>query len=434
MQLKELVAREKAALEEAAGLGVDSVSMHRPSRATLEADYSFDGLANSYSQEFFKNFKYLSDSRRRWREDVLSVVGSGAWERLHILTHPFWYHEEEVGLRETLAAWIKGAGPGRWREMDSNFTGLSDVLPERELFPEAGVGVSEMLAFLEEKGIPCAYAGAPGLRVEGFSSLKHYKKGTLTWVKAQDGLAEAGDPGAVALAVVQEGVDAPCPNAIICPESKRAFFALLERFFAPEEAPPRAAVGEGTYISPLVRLGADVRIGRNCVLDGDIQIGPGCRIGNNVSIVNKVRIGRNCAVQSGTSIGHDGFGYTEADGFKTMVRHFGGVRIGDDCCVGSNVSIDRGTIDDTVVGDNCKIDNLCHIAHNVVMGRGCTLIAGTILYGSSALGDNVYVATSIVRNQKKIGNDTMVGMGSVVTRDIGAGLVVVGAPAKEWRK
>ena len=91
------------------------------------------------------------------------------------------------------------------------------------------------------------------------------------------------------------------------------------------------AIGQGTYIGPRVKLGNNVRIGHNCTLDGEITIGDDTVIWNNVVMVNRVTVGSRCTICSGTVIGHDGFGFTEdAAHRKTMVRHFGGVHIGDD--------------------------------------------------------------------------------------------------------
>ena len=116
---------------------------------------------------------------------------------------------------------------------------------------------------------------------------------------------------------------------------------------------------------------------------------------------------------------------------KTMVRHFGGVSIGDEVMIGANTCIARGTIDDTSIGNGSKIDTLCHIAHNVTIGKNVTLIAGSIIYGSVTLGDNSYIATGIVKNQHKIEKNAFVGMGSVVVKDVPDGATVYGVPARE---
>lgn len=112
---------------------VSSVSMHRPSKGTLEADLRIPGIVNSYGKTFFQDFKYLSDSRRRWREPVLDVIESGAYDRLHILTHPFWYHESEQSIQETVGAFVRAANRERWRQMAENITDLKSILGESDI-------------------------------------------------------------------------------------------------------------------------------------------------------------------------------------------------------------------------------------------------------------------------------------------------------------
>ena len=112
---------------------VSSVSMHRPSRATLEADYRIPGVVNSYGKIFFQDFKYLSDSRRRWREPVLDIVRSGEYDRLHILTHAFWYHEDEEDITKTVGTFIRSANQERYRQMAENITDINSILREDEV-------------------------------------------------------------------------------------------------------------------------------------------------------------------------------------------------------------------------------------------------------------------------------------------------------------
>lgn len=107
--------------------------MHRPSRATLEADLRIPGIVNSYGQTFFHDFKYLSDSRRRWREPVLEIIRSGEYERLHILTHAFWYHEEEQDISQTVDSFIRSASRERYHQMGENITDLGSILKEGDI-------------------------------------------------------------------------------------------------------------------------------------------------------------------------------------------------------------------------------------------------------------------------------------------------------------
>lgn len=112
---------------------VSSVSMHRPSKATLEADYQIPGIVNSYGKTFFHDFKYLSDSRRRWREPVLDIIRSGEFDCLHILTHAFWYHEAEEDISQTIESFVRSAGRERYRQMAENIMDLASILREEDI-------------------------------------------------------------------------------------------------------------------------------------------------------------------------------------------------------------------------------------------------------------------------------------------------------------
>lgn len=294
--------------------------------------------------------------------------------------------------------------------------------------------ISEILDFLRAEDIPFAFCGDEMNHVEGFSSLMHYRSGSFTWVKKQTSIPEGFDLKDTALVFVSEEVNAgPAPNVIRTPESKRAFFSVIEHFYEQEEGCP--PIGQFTYISPKVTLGKNVRIGHNCTLDGEITIGDDTVIWNNVVIVNRVQIGKNCFIQSGCIIGHDDYAYTEDKNHrKTMIKHFGGVRIGDDVWIGKNVCVNRGTIDDTVLEDGVKIDDLSQISHNCILEADVALAYPCSLGGSTHVGKNGYISGAIIRNQCTIGENAFVGMGAVVVKDVAPGETVVGNPAKPFSR
>ena len=167
-----------------------------------------------------------------------------------------------------------------------------------------------------------------------------------------------------------------------------------------------------------------------------MEIGDNVFIENNVIIDNKVCIGENTIIHSGVVIGKEGFGYFKNDdGISIKVPHFGGVEIGHDVEIGANTCIDRGTLDDTIIGDYVKIDNLCHIAHNVIIGKRTKITAMSLLAGSSELGDECYLAPGvIVKNQVKIGARCIIGMGAMVLKDVEDQKVIVGSPGKVLRE
>lgn len=127
--------QEAALLSQCMGQPVRSLSMHRPSGKTLEADYLVQGghIVNSYGTEFFRNHKYVSDSRRNWREDVLAIVRSGEFDRLHILTHAFWYDETERSARDVLKDFCESRTGCCYQWLQDNMRDLEEILRRTEL-------------------------------------------------------------------------------------------------------------------------------------------------------------------------------------------------------------------------------------------------------------------------------------------------------------
>jgi hypothetical protein len=107
--------------------------MHRPSKTTLESDLVIPGVINSYSQQFFKKFKYVSDSRHAWREDVEGIISLGKHEMLHVLTHPFWYTEKIESCRNKLFNFIATGNKVRYNSMNSNFKNLNEFIQQGEV-------------------------------------------------------------------------------------------------------------------------------------------------------------------------------------------------------------------------------------------------------------------------------------------------------------
>lgn len=130
---KERIVEEARLLSQAIGQKVDTVSMHRPSKMMLEADLEIPGIINSYGQAFFKGFKYVSDSRRRWREPVEDIVASGEYERLHILTHAIWYNETETDIHGSISRFVNAGNRQRYMTERENITDLQSIMLEDEI-------------------------------------------------------------------------------------------------------------------------------------------------------------------------------------------------------------------------------------------------------------------------------------------------------------
>lgn len=162
--------------------------------------------------------------------------------------------------------------------------------------------------------------------------------------------------------------------------------------------------------------------------------GKNVRIGVN-TVLGNVRIGHNVKIGTNCSIGLPGFGFAEGVEEKIRFPHVGFIIIENDVEIGNNVCIDRGALQNTVIKKNTKIDNLVHIAHNVVIEENCTIIAQSMIGGSVHIGRNTWIAPSVcIKNKINIGENCVIGMGAVVIRDVKNGTTVVGNPAKELKK
>lgn len=123
----ENIKKEAKTLGEALGCDIRVVSMHRPSKKTLDSNYSISKMVNSYSNYFFKEYKYLSDSRRRWKEDVIEVVKSNMFSKLHILTHSFWYNDNNQNIKDSLIAFIEDGKKTRFEGLKDNISDFDDI-------------------------------------------------------------------------------------------------------------------------------------------------------------------------------------------------------------------------------------------------------------------------------------------------------------------
>jgi hypothetical protein len=131
--LQEAEIFRKITLTRGGGITINSVSMHRPSRMCIERDLRIPGIVNAYSKTFFSEFKYLSDSRMAWREDVFAALESGDFDRLHILTHPFWYNEKEETMLDSLKNFVNAANLERYHALKENFRDLDAAMPISEV-------------------------------------------------------------------------------------------------------------------------------------------------------------------------------------------------------------------------------------------------------------------------------------------------------------
>lgn len=191
---------------------------------------------------------------------------------------------------------------------------------------------------------------------------------------------------------------------------------------------PGAVVGEG------VRIGRGSRIGANTVIGPGVQIGRDCDIGANVTL-GFCLIGDRVRILSGARIGEAGFGAAPSRSGPVDIPQLGRVILQDNVSVGANTCIDRGSYDDTVVGENTKIDNIVQIAHNCIVGRNCLMAAHSGIAGSVIVGDGVmFGGRAGVGDHITIGQGARIAAGAGVLADVPAGETWSGYPAKPLRQ
>ncbi len=197
----------------------------------------------------------------------------------------------------------------------------------------------------------------------------------------------------------------------------------------------RVSIGEYAVIGKGATIGDGAAIGAHSVVGDRVSIGKDARLWPGVTIYAGTILGARAMIQSGARIGCDGFGYVFRDGAHQKIPHVGGCIIGDDVEVGANSTIDRGSIDDTVVGNGTKIDNLVHVGHNVRIGQKCLLIAQVGVSGSTQIGDG-----AILGGQAGIAGHLTIGAGARVAAqagvfgDVPAGESWSGYPARPHRE
>ncbi|NLB12804.1 MAG: UDP-3-O-(3-hydroxymyristoyl)glucosamine N-acyltransferase [Gammaproteobacteria bacterium] len=241
-------------------------------------------------------------------------------------------------------------------------------------------------------------------------------------------------------------------NALLARDPYTAF-ARIAALFEPSEAfvagihpsaviAPDAQIDAGASIGPHVSIGARSRvdagayIGPGCSIGEDCHIGVGCELLARVTLVCRVRLGQRVRIHPGAVLGADGFGLAMHEGRWIKVPQLGGVRIGDDCEIGANTTIDRGALDDTVLEEDVRLDNQIQIAHNVVVGAhtamaGCVAVAGSARIGRYCLiGGGAGVAGHLA-----IADKVTVQAMSLVTQSITQpGVYSATIPAREARR
>lgn len=270
--------------------------------------------------------------------------------------------------------------------------------------------------------------------------------GDLCYYEGKKGATLETAPGACIIPPALAHL-APKAGALILTDRPRSFFARI----VPSLVRGRSFT-DATAIDPTARLEEGVRLGAGVVIGPGAEIGAGSEIGPNTVIGPGVTIGRRSKISArvsiafaligddvnilaGAVIGEPGFGVAGDASGPVDVPHLGRVVIQDKVTIGANTCIDRGVFDDTVIGEGTKIDNLCHIAHNVVMGRGVLMAGFSGISGSTKVGDGVTLGGQVgVADHRNIGAGATLAGRAAVFQDVPPGEVWSGYPAKPLRK
>jgi UDP-3-O-[3-hydroxymyristoyl] glucosamine N-acyltransferase len=219
------------------------------------------------------------------------------------------------------------------------------------------------------------------------------------------------------------------PQAPVVPY--RAISATIE----PSAIVPQdCSIGANVSIEAEAQLGARCAVGANTVIGEGVEIGDDCRVGANVTL-SHCRLGARVVLHPGVRIGQAGFGFAPDAAGPIKIPQLGRVIIGDDVDIGANTTIDRGSVQDTVIGPGTMIDNLVQIGHNVVIGRGCILVSQVGISGSTTLGDFVMIGGQAgLAGHLRIGDRARIGAQAGLMRDVKPGETVIGTPAMPIRE
>ena len=297
--------------------------------------------------------------------------------------------------------------------------------------------------------------GDPSLMITGIAPIREATAGQITFLSNPKYTGELTTTRASAVILGHRHEAATVPPAlarIIVDDPYYGMCLVIRHFhdrpFHPTGVSPLASIGQAVTMGRDVSVHPFVVIGDRAVIGDRVTIHPGCYIGDeavigdesllhpNVTVRERVRLGRRVIIHSGTVVGSDGFGYAFHGGEHHKIPQVGTVIIEDDVELGSNVSVDRATMGQTVIGRGTKVDNLVQIAHNVTIGERSLIIAQAGISGSTTLGKGVVLAGQVgVVGHLTIGDGVRVGAQSGVAQSVPAGQDLSGSPAiahRQW--
>jgi len=281
----------------------------------------------------------------------------------------------------------------------------------------------------------CELIGDPSVSVSGVATLSNAGAGHLSFFANKAYRDELRRTQAAAVLLRSADAD-DCPVAALIIDDPYLTYARIAAILHPEPAvvagihgsavvSATAAVSLSAEISAHATISDDAMIGDDVLVGPGVVVGPRCRVGKgsrllaNATLVQDVTLGERCIVHPGAVVGADGFGHAMGEVGWVKVPQLGGVRIGNDVEIGANTTIDRGAIEDTVLEDGVRLDNLVQIAHNVHVGAHTAMAAFVGVSGSTIIGERCMLAGRVgVVGHANICDDVIVGGAAVVSKDI----------------
>jgi UDP-3-O-[3-hydroxymyristoyl] glucosamine N-acyltransferase len=298
-------------------------------------------------------------------------------------------------------------------------------------------------------------AGDPATCIEGIGTLAGAGPGQLAFLANPAYRRQLADTRAGAVVLRADDAGASPAPALLAADPYAAFARIAALFEPPvavaagihpsavvdatAEVHADAAIGPLASIGARSRIAAGAVVGPGCVVGEDCVVGEGSELVARVTLVRRVRLGRRVRVHPGAVLGADGFGLAMDAGRWLKVPQLGGVEVGDDCEIGANTCIDRGAIDDTVLEEDVRLDNLIQVGHNVRIGAhtamaGCVAVAGSARIGRYCLigGGAGIVGHIEIADKVRIGAMSLVTHGLPEPGEYTSGTPI--QPAKEWRR